>query len=841
MGQQAIRPKKDATLRVPPLLPWQPCLVAYAAGVLAAHFPVAATCALLLLLLFPRPARKRPPLAALVAVWGVGLCAGLFALPAVPRDVAPCLQADAPLRLSGRVAAVAANPEERLAVTLEGVRLSGAGCDGTALPGRLALTIDQPTFRPVPGETLAATARVRPTRGFENPGGTDFAFGRRLDDVFYRAYVRGDKDRLERVSPSRDLPALWREDLRQRVAVLLAAPPDADAADRAGRAMVMALIFGDRSGLTETDLDLVRRASLAHTLALSGMHVGFVAAFAASLVVCCGRLFPRIYLYVPRPKLIALTAAAPVAAYCWLGGMTPSLLRAALMFAAFGLMLLLRRDRPLLDGLFFALAAILCVSPLSAFDPRLQLSALAVAGIGVFWPFFPRLCRHVPLRGPLLSVFLWAGGTLWVSLCAEAAVLPVIARLYGDLTPNPWVNLLWLPVLGGVAMPLALSGLVATVVPGLAGLGGMLLGAAAACCAELMRLLAVANAKGLLVSAAVLRPGWPEALGCLGLLACLAIVLSGGRRPRAALAACLLLLVAPTAWRAATDMRQEVAITVLDVGQGQSVAVRLPGGRRLLVDAGGLFGNFDVGRAVVGAFLTDGRPPRLETALASHPHSDHVKGFGSLLARFAVGRYYDNGGTPEGALAAPIADALATRRIPHAALGAGDVLELGDGLTLAVLHPGPDDDRADNNGSLVLRLSWNGRGLAVFPGDAERGVLRHVAESGGALRATVLVLPHHGSATGLSKRFLSAVAPRVAIASCGAGRPYPAHKITETLERQGCAVYATSRNGAVTVRFAGPDAPPVVETAGDPAAVVSPTERATAGTLPLPPRFAAAR
>ena len=158
-----------------------------------------------------------------------------------------------------------------------------------------------------------------------------------------------------------------------------------------------------------------------------------------------------------------------------------------------------------------------------------------------------------------------------------------------------------------------------------------------------------------------------------------------------------------------------------------------------------------------------------------------------------------------------------------------------------MLHPGPDDDRTGNNGSLILRLSWNGRGLVVIPGDAERGVLRRVAEGGGTLRAAVLVLPHHGSATSLSKRFFSAVAPRVAIASCGAGRPYPAQKITATLDRLDCAVYATSRNGAVTVRFADPDAPPVVETAGDPTAVASPTERVATGTLPLPPRFDVAK
>ncbi|EFL51794.1 ComEC/Rec2-related protein [Solidesulfovibrio fructosivorans JJ]] len=815
MGQSAKRQEPKGPSRVPPLLPWQPCLLAYGAGILAAHFLTAAFCALLLLLAFPRPAKGRPPIAAIAGTWALGLLVGLVALPAVPRDLAPCLTSHAPLTVTGRVAAVGANPEARLSVTLEDVQLSDPDCKDAPLPGRLSLTIDRPAFRPIPGDRLAVTARVRPTRGFENPGTADYAFSRRLEDVFFRAYARGDKDgQVRRIAPSRDLPAVWREALRRRVMDNLVPPEHADAAGRAGRAMVAALVFGDRSGLTETDVDLVRRASLAHTLALSGMHVGFVAAMGAALAALLGRLWPRIHLSIPRPHLIALFAAPPVAAYCWLGGLTPSLTRAALMFAAFGLMALLRRDRALLDGLFLALAAILLVSPLAAYDPRLQLSALAVSGIGVFWPLFPRFSRHVPFTGPAKSVFLWVGGTLWVSLCAEAAVMPLISRLYGDLTPNPWINLLWLPVLGGVAMPLALAGLVASILPGLAGLGAGLLGAAAACCEGLMRLLAAANAHGLLLSSAVLRPGWIETLGCLGLLAALAMAVSGGRRPVAAMAASLVLLVFPTVWRSFSDMREVVRITVLDVGQGQSVALALPGGRRLLVDAGGLFGNFDVGRAVVGAFLTDGRPPRLAAAFASHPHRDHIKGFISLLDRFSIGNYYDNGGAPEGNLAVPIEGTLAKRRIPHASLAAGDAFDLGDGLRLAVLHPGPDDALDGNNGSLILRLTWNGRGLAVIPGDAERGVLRRLAASGEALDAAVLVLPHHGSVTGLAKRFYAAVSPRVAIASCGDGGRYPAGKVAATLERLGCAVYATNRDGAVTVRFDTPEGAPRVDTAG---------------------------
>ena len=79
--------------------------------------------------------------------------------------------------------------------------------------------------------------------------------------------------------------------------------------------------------------------------------------------------------------------------------------------------------------------------------------------------------------------------------------------------------------------------------------------------------------------------------------------------------------------------------------------------------------------------------------------------------------------------------------------------------------------------------------------------------------AAVLVLPHHGALSALSRRFHAAVHPQVAIASCGDTERYPSAKVAESLTRLGCPTLATNRDGAVTVRFDGPDSPPRVETA----------------------------
>jgi len=821
------------TRDVPPFLPWQPCLLAYAVGILSLGYGLAALCALGLLLVFPRPARGRPRTGSLCLAFLLGLGAGAWAMPPLPGETPPCILAGKLLTATGRVASVDPRPGQRLTVVLDAVTLTGADGQASPLPGQLAATIDYPAFRPIAGDTLAVTGRVRPTSGFANPGTTDFSFFRRLENIFFRTYARGDRGQIIRVATSDNTLDLWRESLRQQMVAALTPPEGAEGPARAGRAMVVALAFGELSGFSTEDLDLIRRASLSHTLALSGMNISYVAAAGFALAWLLGKIRPTLFLGLPRPYLALLLTAPLVVGYCWLGGYSPSLYRAAFMFCCCGLMLFFGRHAPLFDGLFLALAIMLTTMPLSVFDARLQLSALAVAGLGLFWSPFAALSTRISLPRPLRWLVLGGLGILWTSLSAEAAVMPVICRIFGEWNFNPWLNAPWLPLLGLVVTPLALLGLAFLPIPLLSGIGTALLLLAAWSCEGLMRVLAFLDAHHLLLSQAVVRPAWPEILGCFGLLAALAITLAGKPRPLAAMGLSLALLLGPTFWRSLADQRQQVQLTVLDVGQGQSVAVSLPGGRRLLVDAGGLFGNFDVGRSVVGAFLTDNQPPRLDMAFASHPHADHIKGFVSLLDRFAIGAFFDNGGTPEGALAGPIAKALATRCIPHTALAAGDQLDLGGGCVLWVLHPDSPEALDTNNGSLILRLTWNGRGIALFPGDAERVVLRRLVRQNIDLTADVLVLPHHGSSTSLVKRFYAAVAPKVAIASAGDRGLYPSPKVAASLQRLSCPVYATNHNGAVTVRFDNPGAPAVVETRTEEKEEGRKSLRRPKGALPL--------
>ncbi len=575
-----------------------------------------------------------------------------------------------------------------------------------------------------------------------------------------------------------------------------------------GGAMLLALLTGDRSLLRGADMDLVRRASLAHALALSGMHVGYVAAFGWLLARLIGRLRPAIYLRLPRHKLTVLLAAPLVLGYVWVGDFSPTLVRATLMFGCFGLLVILDKRRVVLDGLFLALAAILAVSPLAALNLGLELSALAVAGLAVFWPMGRAIFDRLPIPERLRPAALWVFGIFWTSLSAEAAILPLLALEFGEISPHVYLNAVWLPVLGLVVMPLGLAGLLTSLVSPSA--AACLYVPAAHACDALLGMLSWQDGLGLLGTITVLRPLWPEMVGYFTLLTGLALWwrAPGPERAsrRAVLVLGLALLVVPAASRGLLDLSDRTSLTMLDVGQGQALVAEVPGGRRILVDGGGgTAGAFDMGRSVTGPALTYGRPPELAGMILTHGHADHAQGLVWPLARFEVGFFGESAspdaGEPDPALRA----ALAASGLSPRPLAAGEVLDFGNGVSLEVLHPPAGYTGKANDASVVLRLVRNGRGLALLCGDIEKKAIRTLLASGRDLTAEVLVLPHHGSASSLSRTLYKAVRPRAAFVSCGEFNRfnYPSDKILAELSRLGCPVYVTAALGAITAAWNG--------------------------------------
>ncbi len=272
----------------------------------------------------------------------------------------------------------------------------------------------------------------------------------------------------------------------------------------------------------------------------------------------------------------------------------------------------------------------------------------------------------------------------------------------------------------------------------------------------------------------------------------------------------LFLLVAAAAfwWLAWGELSDDLIVTVLDVGQGDSILVQAPGGRTMLVDGGGAArptSGWDVGREVVVPALMARGVRRLDVLVITHPHEDHVGGLAAVVEAVPVGLVLDPMLQDESRSYARLREALAERDIPVHRATEGQRINLGGGVYADVLNPpdprlvGTGSDANDN--SVVLRLV-HGEMSVLLTGDIDRvGVLR-MARLGSEVRSAILKVPHHGSERSAALEFLEAVAPELAVISVGDGNPFghPSAEMLRELERVGAKIMRTDQYGAVTVR-----------------------------------------
>lgn len=728
--------------------------------------------------------------------------------------------------------------------------------------GKVVWTWYQPSLPLLPGQSVEALVRLAPQRGMANPGTWDLDSYWHDRGVWFRAWSAAktaarileppDAD----VSLAEESAALRQEARRGFIDALPHVSDPETGTTRLARAAAipLALLFGDRSHLAPEDTDLFARATLAHSLALSGLHLGFALLAGYALALGLGRLFPELWLRVTRP-LATLVLALPVAGLqFWLGDAPLSLMRAACMLVVWTLLLLLRRPRVLLDGLCAALAFLLLLNPLSLFDISLQLSVLSVAAIALCLPgitgasgFLASLLVRKQTPGRTTRFVRDGLILLGVSFCIQVALLPLTLRTFGSSGVLFPLNLLWLPVLGTVVMPLSFLGLLASCL-GLEAPAAALLHGATLPCQALLEFLQWLDSAGLLFSPLMPRPHW---LSCAGFwLLCLVVpgvipsfwdtrkrVSDRGGKARFApgsggillcFAGLALLLLPPLA-ALHDNNRERVRLTMLDVGQGQSVLLEWGGetSGRVLVDGGGFnTPTFDVGRSIVAPVLTDNALPRLDAVIASHPDTDHLSGLVYILDKFRVGRYFGNGGEATPGLAAREHAVLRRTGLARETLGSGDKLELGPDLFLEALWPSPaardtmnrhePGQEKSNNASIVLRLVWKGRPLALLCGDIEAPALEQLLrEHPESLTASVLVLPHHGSASSLVPGFHAAVRPLLALASCGYGNRwgFPSRAVRQSLEDRNIPLRSTAESGQIRVEWTDPEHGPALATA----------------------------
>ncbi|UCG81256.1 MAG: DNA internalization-related competence protein ComEC/Rec2, partial [Desulfobacterales bacterium] len=695
---------------------------------------------------------------------------------------------------------------ERTRIKLKAESLSRKGLF-YKVRGTIRITIYEPLAGLRSRDGVACFARLKQVRNFNNPGGFDYRRYLAFRNIWVSASVsKGNYViRLHRAKMFRLGYAI--DHARHAVSGLI------DTATGEGpeevRAILKALLIGDRSEISPKTREVFSRTGTAHLLAISGLHIGIVATLAFLSFRFILTRSQRVLLAAWSTKGAALLSMFPVLFYGFLAGMSPATQRAVIMVTVFLMALLFERERDTINTLAVAALVILIINPTALFEISFQLSFTAVFAILYnmeHLPWVVELRRRPPTVYTRLALFLF------VSAAAILGTLPITLYYFNQISLiGILTNCFLVPLIGFLVVPV---GLLAVLLLPLGTTMALWVMKAAALTLEASLGLGIFFSKWPFAAVRTVTPTLIE----IGLYYALAWAIVNCRRTRRARVLLIGLALVGLAdvglWVSERFGRRELTMTQIDVGQGSSALVELPGGPCVLVDGGGFYNNrFDVGARVVGPFLWRKKIATVEILVLSHPHPDHLNGLLFIARHFNVQEVWMNQEPADTEPYRDFLDIIAEKGIR--VLGPRDLLSprMIHGVRFEAIYPpldflerrAKDGWRTANNNSLVLKISFQDVSF-LLPGDigteAEEELISFDCEN---LRSTILLVPHHGSGGSSTPIFLKCVEPEIAIISSGWRNIFgmPRQNILKRYEALRCQIFRTDRQGAIAITTDG--------------------------------------
>jgi competence protein ComEC len=663
-----------------------------------------------------------------------------------------------------------------------------------AVSGKILISIfESLSTQLVYGDRITVQGCMEIPAGLKNPGGFNYRayLKRKGIDCIFRL---DSKDPIQKTGMGSGNPLLRK--IIYPIRRFMIRTIDQTSRDQE-RAILRALLVGEKGLLTPEVRDQFARAGIIHILAVSGLHVGYVFLILTFLLGL---------LRIPSqtrgiPILIGLIL------YVLITEAHPPVMRASIMAGTYLLGTLLARNSVPLNLLGFAALILLLIRPMDLFDIGFQLSFAAVFSILYFYPVFEKL--HWIKRLKSLFHILPLGNQIFamllVSLSATIGTFPISA-FYFNRVPliSLWINLIAIPWIG-IIVALGFSTILfSTFSPWI----GSVYGALNQELLSLFRNL-MSEISSLSISSIVLPTPSLYLILTYYIFLLFMLHFREGKK-RKILAFLFMLSVNGFIWeKALLNDSNKLTWIQFDVGQGDAALLRLPKGKNLLVDGGQSTPYFDSGKNVIAPYLRKKGIRKLDGIILTHPHNDHVGGLITILNRFHVSRIFTAGSESDSKLYRDFISTAKNQNILITEVTAPDSICYFPGVRIDLVSPPSGyqkmkDFRTLNNQSLAIQIRYGERSFLLM-GDAEEEAEKDVLKRSMPVSCDVLKAGHHGSRTSSSQPFIQTSLPSCTIISVGNNNRFghPSQIILDRFEAMGIQVLRTDQQGAIIFKSDG--------------------------------------
>ncbi len=627
------------------------------------------------------------------------------------------------------------------------------------------------------GQTVALQGTTRCFDVARNPGNFDQRFYYAKQDIYGSVWcdevveIFGEKNHL--MESLYQFKMQWKENIYEVMG------------EEQG-SILSAMLLGEKGDMELEMKELYQKNGIGHILAISGLHISFIGLGIYKIIRRTGLG------YIPAGVLAILVLSL----YALMIGFSVSVIRAYVM-------LLFRigadmsgRVYDILTALMVAAGVTVGMQPLYLMDAGFLLSYGAILGILFVLPMLEKIfpCRWRVLSG------------VWASLAINVMLFPILLWFYYEIpTYSLFLNFIIIPltsVLLGIGMVGCLIGFMVWPI------GNLCL----YICRFILSVFEVLNRAGSKLPYWRIIMGQPKLWQMMVyyLVLVIGIIVIGRnrkRKQRKVLFGVLFVSLSFAVFLMTYRPMGKLTVTMLDVGQGDSIFLQGPEGNTYLID-GGSSDVEELGKYRMEPFLKSQGVGALDYVFVTHGDTDHYSGIEEMLKRQDLGIKIRHLVLPSNWIQddalVELAQTAQKAGVPIVMIDAGKCIMEGD-LQLECIQPGSlDRTLSGNAGSLVLAVEFREFSM-LCTGDVETEGENILMRRLQGKDFTVLKVAHHGSKYSSSEAFLRAVQPKIAIISAGENNSY-GHPHAETLKRLKdiqCQIYETVQNGAITLQTDG--------------------------------------